>query len=318
MTDQSGEQDPAPAAGAQKSASSGFGLPDNFLSYSVISSVLLFGILLVKIYGVAHFNINIVATLASTSPASVALGTISIYSYFFLAMIGSASAWLAVASLAPDAKFKALRGTLVFVTVFLFLLTPWRYFLDAMILSLLLVGLQRFARWLWRKARPNDWPKFSVLRASMASLGVISALFILVTLDQPWAPAEIVTLSHKVVTNQTTPDGSMSQRPVAFVLAEDKGSLELLIDDDRTVIYVDPADVKSRQICNLNDNPSSSDPVFENLLGDNYGAHVLSCWRSTDQADEHAKMNAPLPIRLLEWCPRKPYPHPKGKEVPCW
>jgi hypothetical protein len=144
-------------------------------------------------------------------------------------------------------------------------------------------------------------------------------LFTLVTLDQPWLPAEIVTLDHKVITDKTEPLKSKSQRPVAFVLGEENGRVELLINDDRNIIYVDAGDVVSREICNLNDNPMGSVPLFESLLGQHFGAHVLSCWRITDQPAEHEKMNAPLPIRLLEWCPRKQYPHPaKAKPPGCF
>jgi hypothetical protein len=144
---------------------------------------------------------------------------------------------------------------------------------------------------------------------------VIFMLFILITLDQPWLPAEVVTLNHRIITNQTEPLKSKTLRPVAFVLSEDNGQVELLIDDDRTIVYVPADDVVSREICNLNDNPMGSVPTFATLLEQHFGAHVLSCWRATDQPDEHAKMNAPLPIRLLEWCPRKQYPHPANKKA---
>jgi hypothetical protein len=61
---------PGAATGQPKAAASPappLRLPDSFISVSVISSVLLFSVLLIKIYGVAHYNVNIIVALASTS-----------------------------------------------------------------------------------------------------------------------------------------------------------------------------------------------------------------------------------------------------------
>lgn len=151
----------------------------------------------------------------------------------------------------------------------------------------------------------------------MTSIVITFMLFILVTLDQPWLPAESITLNQKVTTDQTTmPKKLMSKQPVGFVIGEENGQLEILIDDNRNIIFVPSADVVSHKICNLNTNPMGSSPVLELLSGETFSGHVLSCWRETDQLDETQKKNAPLPIRLLEWCPKQ-YPHPKNHKRPC-
>ena len=290
-----------------------FRLPDSFISVSVISSVLLFSVLLIKIYGVAHYNVNIIVALASTSPTAVLLGTIGLYSYIFMAVIAVAACCLFVTSLSRP-RLAPFRLLLFISALFLSILAPWRFLVD----SAVLIAALTFLQWIGCKLIFRN-SSLSFMKAYMTSVVVILMLFTLVTLDQPWLPAEIVTLDHKVTTDNTEPLKSKSQRPVAFVLGEENGRVELLIDEDRNIIYVDAGDVVSREICNLNDNPMGSVPLFESLLGHHFGAHVLSCWRTTDQPTEHDKRNAPLPIRLLEWCPRKQYPHPaKAKPPGCF
>ena len=45
----------------------------DLLTVSAISTILLFGFLLVKVYGVAHFNINVIAALISASQVQLCL-----------------------------------------------------------------------------------------------------------------------------------------------------------------------------------------------------------------------------------------------------
>jgi len=292
-----GDATPSPATTEQPqtgaSPTRSLKLPDGFISVSVISTVLLFAVLFIKIYGVAHYNVNIVVALASTSPTAVILGTIGVYSYIFTAVIAVALGCLFVASWNKSYPGYAPFRLILFIgTLFLLMLTPWHYFIDSAVLAAVLTVLQ----WIGSKLPPwSGRLSFHFIKACMTSIMVIFMLFILITLDQPWLPAEVVTLNHRIITNQTEPLKSKTLRPVAFVLSEDNGQVELLIDDDRTIVYVPADDVVSREICNLNDNPMGSVP--------------------TDQPDEHAKMNAPLPIRLLEWCPRKQYPHPANKKA---
>ncbi len=313
----------------------------DLLSVSVLSSLVLFSILLIKVYGAGHFNVNIVATLASSSPASVVLGTISIYSYFFLAVIGVAAAWLALASFFKRWGLKPYRTLFAGTAIFLFLLSPLRYFVDAVVLSLILVLLQLSAYVLWNKwlrrqsedaikrllsavtrgrfrkkapwPRFGDWEEFSLPRASLTSLAVIFALFLLLTLDQPWAPSVVVTLKHPISTNQTRPIASLSRKPVAFELADDNGTMQVLIDDARTILYIPDSDIESKQLCNLNSNFMGSNPAFE--LSQNFQGNVESCWRLTDQCDEQKIQGPPRIISWLEAAP-KATPWRTGAELP--
>lgn len=280
--------------------SEGLKLSSDFITVSAISTVLLFGILLVKVYGVAHFNVNIIAALISASPSSVVLGIIAIYSYFFLAMIATTSGCMFILTFSHDGlRFKNYRPLLLLVALFFALLTPWPYLIDGIILtSVLTVLLFAVCRWM---------ASFSWFKAFMASVVVIFMLLILATLDQPWLPAELITLKRPVITDQTAPGASMSQRPVAFVLAEENNRLEVLVDESRTVIFIPDDIVVRRQICNLNTNPMGSTPIIQLLSGGNFGGHVLSCWRETDQPTEKQKKNASVIIRWLEWHPQKPY-----------
>lgn len=289
-------------------------LSKNLISVSLISTVLLFSVLLIKIYGVAHYNVNIVVALASSSPTAVLLGTIGLYSYIFAAVIAVAACCLFAASF-TNSRLAPFRLLLFIGVLFLAILTPWPYLVDATIL----IGVLTFLQWIGAKLPViGQNSGFHFIKACITSVIATIMLFTLITLDRPWLPAEIVTLRHKIVTNQVEPIKSKSQQPVAFVLGEETGRVELLIDDDRNIVYVPTGEVVKREICNLNNNPMGSVPLFESLTGHHFKPHVKSCWRLTDQPTEHMNMNAPLPIRLLEWCPRKPYPHPAGKPPGCF
>lgn len=197
-------------------------------------------------------------------------------------------------------RFKNYRPLLLLIALFFSLLTPWPYLVDGIFLtSILTVLLFVVCRWM----APFSWVK-----AFMASIVLIFMLLILATLDQPWLPAELITLKRPVITDQTAPRTSMSQRPVVFVLAEQNNRLEVLVDEDRTVIFIPEDIIVRRQICNLNTNPMGSNPLIQLLAGSNFKGHVLSCWRETDQPAEEQKKNASVIIRWLEWHPRKPYP----------
>jgi hypothetical protein len=264
------------------------------ITVSAISTILLFGILLVKVYGVAHFNINIAAALISASPSSVVLGIIAIYSYFFLAMIATTSGLMLILTFNHDGlRYKNYRPLLLLIALFFSMLTPWQYLIDGIVLtSVLTVLLFAVCRWI----APFSWTK-----AFMASIVVIFMLLILATLDQPWLPSELITLKHPVVTDKTVKGGSMSQRPVAFVLGEESNRLEILVDESRNVIFVSEDIIVSRQICNLNTNPMGSNPIIQLFIGGKFEGHVLSCWRETDQPTEERKKKASVIIRWLEW-----------------
>ena len=264
------------------------------VTVSAISSILLFGFLLVKVYGVAHFNINIIAALISASPSSVVLGIIAIYSYFFLAMIATASGFMFILTFNHNGlKYKNYRPLFLLGAVFFALLTPWPYLIDGIVLtSVLTVLLFVVCRWM----APFSW-----IKALMASIVVIFMLLILATLDQPWLPAELITLKRPVITDQTVQGGSMSQRIVAFVLREENNRLEVLVDQKRTVLFIPEDIVVRRQICNLNTNPMGSAPIIQLLSGVKFEGHVLSCWRETDQPTEKQKKSASVIIRWLEW-----------------
>lgn len=271
------------------------------ITVSAISTVLLFGFLLVKVYGVAHFNVNIIGALVSASPSSVVLGLIAVYSYFFLAMIATTSGCMFILTFRGDGRrFRNYRPLLLLIALFFSLLTPWPYLVDGIILTSILTVLLFVV---CKLMAPFSW-----IKAFMASIVVIFMLLILATLDQPWLPAELVTLKFPVITDQTDPHASMSKKLVAFVLTEDNNKLEVLVDASRNIIFIPEGIVVRRQLCNLNTNPIGSIPIIQALTGSSYGGHVLSCWRETDQPTEQQKKNASVIIRWLEWHPQKLYP----------
>ena len=125
-------------------------LPGSFISASIISTLLLSGLLLIKVYGVAHYNVNVAVALASASPTSVILGTIAVYSYFFIGMIATASICLFIyGSTHVGQNYMYLRPIFFLIALFMFLLTPWHYFVDGIVLTALLTVTQRLFVYIW-------------------------------------------------------------------------------------------------------------------------------------------------------------------------
>lgn len=151
---------------------------------------------------------------------------------------------------------KNYRPLFLLGALFFALLTPWPYLIDGIVLtSVLTVLLFVVCRWM----APFSWTK-----ALMASIVVIFMLY----------------------TDQTVAGGAKSQRLVAFVLREENNRLEILVDRNRTIIFIPEDIVVRHQICNLNTNPMGSAPLIQLLSGHRFEGHVPSCWRETDQPAE--------------------------------
>src|SRR5262249_11025165 len=64
------------------------------LDITLIATLILFGLLLLKVYGVAGFNVGTATTLVATQPVSVVVGTIALYSSLFIALIAAVSVYI--------------------------------------------------------------------------------------------------------------------------------------------------------------------------------------------------------------------------------
>jgi hypothetical protein len=309
---------PAPGAGRMPDGGgpgAGKGKPGK-LDITIISTLILFGLLLIKVYGVSGFSLETAGALAATQPASVVIGTLALYSYLFMALIADASIYLIFAALALNSDLGKWPWVAAPLALFGILLSPFRYLVDSLVLLLFvlliswgvaaLVGRIKGKNWKkgdWR--RPRRLPADTFHRTAACLGAVIVMLFFLGTISQPWLPAQAIKLRTQIAANLTRsahpPTSSRTRYPVVFVLGGDNGRVELLFDSDRDIVYTKENNILSQRICNLNDELEGSLPLLGIILHERYSPHVISCWRCTDQNFERNKMGPPLFISWLEW-----------------
>jgi hypothetical protein len=315
------------------------------LNITVISTLILFGLLLIKVYGVAGFSLETAAALVAVQPASVIIGTIALYSYLFMGLLAAISIYFIFTTIALKQGLQKYFLKWLWVAfplaAFGILLSPIRYLIDSLIelLFVLLVSwiVSRLAAWraakksrraakaAWRLGKgkkppglwaARSWKPGNLLagtfhRTAGCLTAVIIMLFFLGTISQPWVPAEIISLKQPIAANLTVPPPYQPTRyPVVFILGDADGRVELLFDSDRDVVYTNQSNILSQRICNLNDEPAGFPPLLERLLHESFKPHVISCWRCTDQNIERQKENAPFFIAWLEWAwNQEPAPH---------
>jgi hypothetical protein len=280
------------------------------LDITVISTLILFGLLLIKVYGVAAFSLETTGALAATQPVSVIVGTIALYSYLFVALIAVASIYVMFTCWKVDKSLRKWFWTATLPALLGILLTPYKYLIDSMVLlfMVLLISWASSARVRRQNSKLAAWvtvksPIRTFHRTAMFLGALLVMLFFIGTLNQPWLPAETVKLRTPVTADLTaTHPGWTTTYPVVFILGSDNGRVGLLFDSDRDIIYTNQGNIQSQRICNLNNEPAGGIPtVLQLILHQPFQAHVISCWRCTDQYIERNKLNPPLLIGWLEW-----------------
>ena len=281
------------------------------LDITVISALALFGLLLIKVYGVAGYNLETAGALVTAQSVSVIAGTLALYSYLAAALLAVISIYVVVLA-CKDTKLRKWTWIAVALAILGILLTPGKYLIDSLIL---LAGVLA-ASWLlpaivynlFRKNAGVRWTlrnfRVETFHRTAAFFGALLVmLFFLSTISQPWVPAEVVKLKDQVAANLTAdhPYNTRTQYPVVFIMGNNTGDVALLLNSDRDVVYVKQSDIQSQRICNLNNEPEGDTTILQRILGQQYTPHVISCWRCTDQSLERNKRNPPFPIWLLDW-----------------
>lgn len=130
----------------------------------------------------------------------------------------------------------------------------WPSLLLAAVVPLVAVG-RACRRWQRRPRRPSTalaWASRSIWRAALALLAAVAlaglflmdGLFTGVLSEQMWLPApKLVTADRKST--------------VGYVLSRDNGILNLLRDDDRTVVLLSAANVIADQLCETAKQPDT-------------------------------------------------------------
>ena len=284
---------------------------------ATLTPVLLILLLLVKVYGVARFSLTTATALVTAAPLSVLIGTLTLYQYVSMAILAAGSLLLSIAwywHLYPSAgpsgslfvvptrmtlrrrirsasytlyrhirfalrhpDFKTILGgrgpmrhlvpLTVLLMLFSLLLTPLYYLIRAGITSAAILILWIFLR------RKVGLPALTAYAAVVAL--VIS---LLLTLETPWLPAEVVSLKHPIFVGlSSTHKRMMSHDPVAFVVSDENGWTAILVNGDRYLAWVRDSDINSRTICHLASQLGSGRTVYLVLRGQPYISPNIGC-----------------------------------------
>jgi hypothetical protein len=169
------------------------------------------------------------------------------------------------------------------LAVFSALLTPI-FYLPWAVLAIVIALAIYAASHIWGR-----WRRMWVGRAkALPTLGritmilgaVIVAGAVLVTVDKPWLPAEVVDLRKPVFVNPQK--HTQASRPVVFVISEQDGWVTMLVNYDRYLLRVPSTDVVRRRVCHLNWQLGNGRTLYQWLTEQPYHAAGLACWRLTD------------------------------------
>jgi hypothetical protein len=83
---------------------------------------------------------------------------------------------------------------------------------------------------------------------------LLTAGFVLVTIDRPWLPAEVVALNQPIVVRTTDagPHSEKTSRPVVFIVSEQDSVTTMPVDEDRYLVSIPAGNIAGRAICHLN------------------------------------------------------------------
>jgi hypothetical protein len=268
------------------------------------SSTLVGLLCLIKVYSVAHYSTTTTATLITTAPENIVLGTLAVYVYPVLAALAYGIPWFSWAwrrHLHPGVWPLLLSAAVVAMAM-----TPPEYHLTGIALvagsSLVEFVIRReiAARCCRRLRIPLAF--LTGLRSrSLLYLGGVVVFFGFVdTLATPWMPAAVFILREPVVTS-TQQDGgpqaasrhtrvTTSTDPViGYVVEESLTGYTVLHATTRYVIYLEKSAVVNRYTCHQEGAQLRGKmPLLGRILGHAYRSPNSNC-------DEVAGQLAHLP-----------------------
>jgi hypothetical protein len=265
-TDDSGRPDhdgPSEADGTEHPAAEPVGV--DWETIAKVASALLVLLLLVKVYGVAHYSLTTATALVTAAPLSVLLGTLALYEYAVMAALAAAAVLWAISLFFTEKRELRKWAPLgLMLGIFAALVTPLFYLRWAgAAFALVLIA------WLPLRHRIA----LSVIAAYVAA--AVAAGFVLVTISSPWLPAEVVMLRQPI---QASPRLSATSNILTvFVISEDNGWETMLIDNDRYLVWLPAADVERRIICHQNNQLGQGQTFYQWIIGQPYSSPNVSC-----------------------------------------
>jgi hypothetical protein len=254
---------PSEADGTEHPAAKPVGL--EWATIAKVAPALLILLLLVKVYGVAHYSLTTATALVTAAPLSVLLGTLALYEYAVMAALAAtALLWTISLFFTEERDLRKWAPLALVLGIFTALVTPLFYLRWAgAAFALVLLA------WLPLRHRIA----LSAIAAYVAA--AVAAGFVLVTVSNPWLPAEVVMLRQPI---QASPRlSATSSILTVFVISEDNGWETMLVDNDRYLVWLPAADVESRIICHQNNQLGQGRTFYQWIIGQPYTSPNVSC-----------------------------------------
>lgn len=259
-------KDSSPPTDGQDAAASGGSGVIGHGPFLQLGSALLFLLLFVKAYAVAGFSLTTAGELVATAPVAVLMGTLASYAYFLVPLLFLACAvYVSKAGTRAGDWTKAALTALVIVS---FVLSPTPYLLALTVGALVWKG---FGRLLFARLRPLRF-----LDSFASYVSVVLVVFIFITLDRPWVPAEVLTLKSPAIIKTSKGVIERTDQPVVHVLATGDW-ITALNADTRFIMKIPSADVIQRTICHHSRQPPGIRPIFYEFTDRAYRSPNTSC-----------------------------------------
>lgn len=227
-------------------------------------------LLMVKAYGVGHFSLTTTAALITTAPVTAVLGTIASYAYVLWPVLAVGLCWWVLTSASTTAH--RLLGVVVMLLAGL--LSPFVY-----LLPVASAGAAFYRLAMRIEARRGE--ASGNLRRQLLPVFVLLSVvtFLVVTLDKPWAPAEVLVLEQPVLVK---PHGNVrDQYPIVYVLDGQGSTVSAMVADTRYVLHIPTDQVKGRLTCHAAGQLAGHEPVLSWLKRESYDSPNLLCSRLT-------------------------------------
>jgi hypothetical protein len=243
---------------------------------------------LVKVYGVSRYSTTTTTALVTTAPEQVVLGTLAVYVYPTMAMLAYGTPWFAYMWRRRIPKEGwLLVGAVILLTA---LMTPLEYHLVCLAILAVSLLIEVVVRGLPLPSRPGLHAEVRrvVSGRSLAILGgFVLLLGFLVTLESPWASAEVFVVKSPVVSathDFSTGSGGpvhllASPRPfVGYVIDESLTGYKVLNAETRYIMLLEKSEVAARYTCHAAaEQLRGRQPLLDRLLGRPYLSPNSNC-----------------------------------------
>ena len=204
---------------------------------ALIAGVLGAALIAGRLLAISRFDVNTAATILQVAGVGTAVAGTAL-TLLPLALVVATCTVAVLVFLDGSILHLPVRADLLFIflATATLSLAPAELALISVAIVVATIGVGIVAR---KRGHPIDirrtLEESRLLRAQSILLGVLIAMTPIV-LQRPWLPVQSVTFR----------DGSTT---VGYVLGESEGQIVVMSDQDRTITFLDPKEIRKREIC---------------------------------------------------------------------